>query len=623
MSPFPDYSPTDNPDTGFDAASVVKAMTNRPGVYRMCDADGKVLYVGKAGNLKKRVGSYFTAKADTSLRIKSMVRQIRAIEITITRNEAEALILENNLIKELKPRYNVLFRDDKSYPYIYLSEHAFPRLSIYRGTRKAKGRYFGPYPSAGAVRRTLNLLQKLFQVRQCTDTFFRNRSRPCLQYQIKRCTAPCVDYINPEDYKRDVEHAVMFLEGRNEEVIEALTEPMQAASAALDFERAAQYRDQIQNLRLVQEEHQRNDPHADVDVIACAAREGVACVQVFFVRNGTHVGHRSYFPQHASDATAEKIISAFMQQYYLGDQQERHMPAAIISNHIPEDQAVLEQVLSERAGRQLHIVSKPRSERARWLEMASENVELALAQQLGQQASQNRRLEALQVALDLSETPERLECFDISHTQGEATVASCVVFGSEGPIKSDYRRFNISGITAGDDYAAMAQAIERRYARVKKEEGRLPDVLLIDGGKGQVHKALDILEELQVTGIFVLGVAKGTSRKPGLETLIIADTMREKNLPADSPALHLVQHIRDEAHRFAITGHRQRRGKTRTISQLEHIEGVGAKRRQQLIRYFGGMQGVQRAGASEIAKVPGINAGLAQRIYDALHGSRE
>ncbi len=610
-------------NTVFDSAASINKMTSRPGVYRMLDADGTVLYVGKAKNLKKRVASYFTSKADESPRIRSMVRQIRDIEVTVTRTEAAALILENNLIKELGPRYNVLFRDDKSYPYIHLSDDDYPRLSFYRGSRKPKGRYFGPYPSAGSVRRTLNLMQKLFQVRQCSDSFFRNRSRPCLQYQIKRCTAPCVDYISKEDYQRDVEHAVMFLEGRNEEVIQALMQPMQEASERLDFERAAQYRDQIQNLRRVQEEHHRSDPDADLDVIACAVREGLVCVQVFFVRNGSNIGHRSYFPQHARDASIEDILTAFIQQYYLASDVEKNIPALFLTSEVPADQEVLEQVLGERAGRKVSIISKPRGERARWLRMAQENAGLALAQQIGKDQNMSRRLEDLQKALDLPEPPERMECFDISHTQGEATVASCVVFGPEGAIKSDYRRFNIKDVAAGDDYAAMAQAIRRRYTRIKKEEGRLPDILLIDGGKGQVHQALTVLEELQVEGVYVLGVAKGPSRRPGLEMLILDDGKVEKHLSPDSPALHLIQQIRDEAHRFAITGHRAARGKARNVSQLEQIEGVGAKRRQELIRYFGGLQGITRAGIEELARVPGINKNLAQRIYESLHGSGE
>lgn len=595
-------------------------MTSKPGIYRMLDADGTVLYVGKAGNLRKRVSSYFTSKADESPRIRSMVRQIRDIEVTVTRNEAEALILESTLIKELKPRYNVLFRDDKSYPFIQLSEHEFPRLSFYRGSRRQKGRYFGPYPSAGAVRRTLNLIQKLFMIRQCSDSFFRNRSRPCLQYQIKRCTAPCVGYINAQDYRRDVQHAVMFLEGRNEEVIEALMQPMQEASEKLEFERAAQYRDQIKNLRQVQAEHQRSDPDTDLDVAACAIREGMACVQVLFVRNGINIGHRTYFPQHARDAAAGHILGAFLQQYYLGSSIEKMIPAAFLTSHEPDDSTVLAQVLGERAGHQVHIVSRPRGERARWLRMAEDNAVLALAQQVGKDKDLSRRLYDLQQALNLPEVPQRLECFDISHTQGEATVAACVVLGPAGPIKDDYRRFNIRNIAPGDDYAAMAQAIQRRYTRIKKEEGRLPDVLLIDGGKGQVSRVLEVLEELQVTGLYVLGVAKGPGRRPGLETLILEDGETSRRLAPDSPALHLIQQIRDEAHRFAITGHRAARGKARTISQLEQIEGVGAKRRQQLIRYFGGLQEVSRAGVEELVRVPGINRNLAQRIYDSLHG---
>lgn len=604
----------------FDAAAAVRDMTTRPGVYRMLDGKGRVLYVGKALNLKNRVSSYFSGKAAANPRTRAMVRQIRDIEVTVTRNEGEALILENTLIKQLKPRYNVLFRDDKSYPYIHLAEHGFPRLAFHRGARRAKGRYFGPYPGAGAVRNTLNLIQKLFRIRQCTDVFFNNRTRPCLQYQIQRCTAPCVGYISEADYRRDVEHAVMFLEGRNEAVIKALTKPMQDASEALDFERAAQYRDQIMSLRRIQEDHNRSDPQADMDVIACSTTDGGACVVVFYIRNGINLGSRTYFPKHAGETAAEDIIGAFMQQRYLDTGTDTRIPSVFLLTHLPTDHALLQAIIGERAGRRVRMLHRPRGSRARWLQMAMDNARHALARQIDKDRSQEHRLESLRAEFDLPELPERLECFDVSHTHGEATVAACVVFGPSGPVKDDYRRYNIRNVTPGDDYAAMAQAIERRYSRVKLDEGRLPDVLLIDGGKGQVNRAQSILEELQVSGVFVLGVAKGACRKPGLESLIVADGNRVRTLPADSPALHLIQNIRDEAHRFAITGHRLQRGKTRRTSQLELIEGVGARRRQQLIQYFGGLQGVMRAGVEELARVPGINKNLARRIYDSLHG---
>lgn len=604
----------------FNPAAVIKAMTSKPGVYRMLDEKGKVLYVGKARNLKKRVASYFTSKSAANPRTSSMVSQIRDVEVTITRNEGEALILENTLIKQLRPRYNVLFRDDKSYPYIYLGEHDFPRLTFHRGSRKGKGRYFGPYPGAGAVRHTLNLIQKLFRIRQCTDVFFNNRSRPCLQYQIKRCTAPCVGYISKEDYRRDMDHAVMFLEGRNEEVIQALMRPMQEASDSLEYERAAQYRDQIMHLRRIQQDHHRSDPRADIDVIACSMMNGHACIMVFYIRNGINLGSRGYFPRHVNETPPEEIVGAFMQQHYLIGNGDRHIPGTFLVSHMPQEHELLSEVLAGHAGHQVRMILRPRGERARWLNMARENAALELAQQISKENHHSQRLAALRDAFDLAELPERLECFDVSHTQGEATVAACVVYGPEGPVKDDYRRYNIKGVAAGDDYAAMAQAIERRYLRIKQDEGRLPDILLIDGGKGQVNRVLAVLEELQVAGVFVLGVAKGVSRKPGLESLIVRDDRTSRTLPPDSPALHLIQSIRDEAHRFAITGHRLQRGKTRKTSQLEQIEGVGARRRQQLIHYFGGLQGVARAGVEELARVPGINKNLAQRIYDSLHG---
>lgn len=604
----------------FDPAAVVSTMTSKPGVYRMLDEKGKVLYVGKARNLKKRVASYFTGKSTVNPKTSAMVSQIRDIEVTITRNDGEALILENTLIKQLKPRYNVLFRDDKSYPYIHLGEHDFPRLTFHRGSRRGKGRYFGPYPSAGAVRQTLSLIQKLFRIRQCTDAFFNNRSRPCLQYQIKRCTAPCVGYIDKEEYRRDMEHAVMFLEGRNEEVIQALMKPMQEASEALEYERAAHYRDQIMHLRRIQQDHHRSDPHADIDVIACALKGGQACIMVFYIRNGVNLGSRSYFPQHVRETAPEDIVGAFMQQHYLVGNGNQPVPGVFLLSHLPPGHELLNRVLATHAGHHVRMVMQPRGERARWLNMARENAALVLAQQINKDNNHGQRLAALRDALDLPGIPERLECFDVSHSHGEATVAACVVYGQQGPIKDDYRRYNIKGIAPGDDYAAMAQAIERRYLRLKQDEGRLPDVLLLDGGKGQVSRALAIFEELQVAGVFVLGIAKGSSRKPGLETLIVQDGKTSITLSPDSPALHLIQNIRDEAHRFAITGHRAQRGKARKTSRLESIEGVGAKRRQQLISYFGGLQGVARAGVDELARVPGINKNLARRIYDSLHG---
>ena len=605
------------PDS-FDSKAFLKTLTSRPGVYRMLDAEGEVIYVGKAKNLKRRVSSYFT-RHDTSPKTRAMVAQIRDIEVTITNTENEALLLENNLIKEHRPRYNILLRDDKSYPYIYLSADEFPRLSLHRGRRSKKGRYFGPYPSAAAVRESLNLLQKLFPVRQCEDSFYNNRHRPCLQYQIKRCTAPCVDLIDRESYEEDVRHAIMFLEGKDNAIVDELVRKMEAASAALEFERAARYRDQIANLRRVQEKQYVMGEGGDLDVIAAAQKEGAGCVQVFFIRNGRNLGNKTYFPQHTAQADTADILAAFIPQYYISGGGERQIPSELlISEHLPE-QALLEQVLSEQSGRKVSVSDKLRGDRARWLQLARTNAEQALSSHLATRQNIMSRFEALQEALELDDMPQRIECFDISHTMGEATVASCVVFDTNGAVKSDYRRFNIEGITPGDDYAAMEQALMRRFKRLKQGEGKYPDILLIDGGKGQLRQAEKVMEELQVIGVILIGVAKGPSRKPGLEQLILSGHSTPIILPPDSPALHLIQQVRDEAHRFAITGHRQRRAKARRTSSLEGIPGLGPKRRQQLLRQFGGLQEVARAGVEDLIRVKGISRQLAQSIYDAFH----
>ncbi len=603
-----------NSTNEFDPQAFVKTLTTRPGVYQMMNVAGDVIYVGKARNLSKRVGSYFS-RTLTSPKTRALVSHIAAIDVVVTSTEGEALLLENNLIKTLKPRYNILLRDDKSYPHIFLSADAFPRITFHRGAKRAKGQYFGPFPNSGAVRETLNTLQKLFRVRQCEDSFYKNRSRPCLQYQIKRCSAPCVELISGEDYAKDVRHAVMFLEGKNSQVIDELVKRMETASMALEFEAAAQYRDQIANLRRIQEKQYVTGSGGDVDVIVSAARGGLGCVQVSYVRGGRHLGNKTFFPKHTDGASEADILSAFLPQYYLG----RHVPREILINQPLEEMALIEGVLSEQAGCRVAISHNVRSERARWLAMAQTNVEDAIARQLLSKAGMRQRYEALQEVLKLDELPQRLECFDISHTMGEATVASCVVFDSEGAVKSDYRRFNIEGITPGDDYAAMSQALIRRYTKIKKGEGKLPDILFIDGGKGQISTAAAVLEELQITDVLMVGVAKGVERKPGLETLFLSPTNEAIILPADSPALHLIQQIRDEAHRFAVTGHRQRRAKTRSRSPLEGIAGVGAKRRRDLLTQFGGWQEVSRAGVDDLAQVKGISRALAQRIYDAFH----
>ncbi len=607
------------PDS-FDSKNFLKNVTSKPGVYRMFDAEGTVIYVGKAKSLKKRLASYFRKNLD-SPKTRAMVSQIADVEVMVTHTEGEALLLENNLIKELKPRYNILLRDDKSYPYIFLSTNDdFPRLAYHRGAKRAKGRYFGPYPSAGAVRESLNLLQKIFPVRQCEDSFYRNRTRPCLQYQIKRCTAPCVDFVSKEAYAEDVTHAVMFLEGRNEQVIDDLVAKMETASKNLAFEKAAHYRDQIVNLRRVQEKQFVSNEGGDLDVVACEVQNGIACVQVFFIRGGRNLGNKSFFPKQTDQATPAEVLAAFLPQYYLASHHSKgEIPRRILLNYELEEMGWLSDLLGEQAGYPVRLSTEVRSERRRWLEMAVENVRIALKSHLTSKANMTQRYEALQDALRLDAMPQRMECFDISHTMGEATVASCVVFDQNGPLKSDYRRFNITDITGGDDYAAMRQALSRRYTRLKKGEGALPDILFIDGGKGQLAQATEVMAELQITDVLLVGIAKGVARKPGEETLFLSGDTTPFILEPDSPALHLIQQIRDEAHRFAITGHRARRSKARNVSPLEGIDGLGPKRRQQLLKHFGGIQEVMRAGVADLAKLNGISAELAQRIYDQFH----
>ena len=606
--------------TVFDYKSSLEKMTHHPGVYRMLDADGTLIYVGKAKDLKKRVASYFGKKPD-SPKTRALVSQIQAVDVTVTRTEAEALLLESNLIKQHKPRYNVVLRDDKSYPYLYLSsDDQYPRLSFYRGAKSGKGQYFGPYPSAKSARRTLNLTQKLFRLRQCDDTFFKNRSRPCLQYQIKRCTAPCVEMVDDEIYREDVKHSVMFLEGRNEEVIEELTGPMQKAADAQDYERAAQYRDQIVSLRKIQENQYISAPRGELDIVGCYMENGYACVQVFFIRGGLNLGNKAFFPGHTGELTEEQVLNAFLAQYYLAETRHRRAPGEILLSHRVADADTLMTLLSERRGKNVKIKHTHRSERRKWVEMALNNAEIALKTRLSSKDKYISRFEDVQGVLGLNEPVERIECFDVSHVSGEATVASCVVFNHEGAVKADYRRFNIKDVTAGDDYAAISQAFQRRYSRIKKEEGKLPDLILIDGGKGQVSSVRDVVEELQLDEVVLLGVAKGSTRKPGMERLVFSDGKGETSLPANSPVLHLIQEIRDEAHRFAITGHRRQRNSKRTRSVLEEVEGIGAKRRRELIRFFGGLQGVSRAGVEELARAPGISDNLAKKIYASFHG---
>ncbi|HEY0198226.1 MAG TPA: excinuclease ABC subunit UvrC [Rhodanobacter sp.] len=605
------------PAPPFDGKAFVRTLTSSPGVYRHFDADGELLYVGKAGNLKKRVGSYFL-KPRMEPRITAMVAQIARVEITVTRTEGEALLLESQLIKSLKPRYNILLRDDKSYPYIYLSGgEDYPRLAFHRGARNLPGRYFGPYPSTYAVRESLSLMQKLFKVRQCEDSYFRNRSRPCLQHQIGRCTAPCVQLIGVEDYRNDVRHAEMFLEGHSNAVIDELAEAMEQASKALNFERAATLRDQVSSLRQLQAQHHVQGASADMDVIACRIESGLACVSVLFFRNGISLGTRDFFPRlPLEDATTGDVIAQFIAQYYL----DRPVPRELILGEAIPDQDILAELLAQQSGHPVDLKSSVRGDRAQFLQMAERNTRASLTARLASRQTLGTRFDDLQKILGLPALPRRIECFDISHTMGEATVASCVVFGPEGPEKSHYRRFNIAGITPGDDYAAMHQALTRRFRKVAEGEGMRPDVLLIDGGNGQVAQALDVLKELGVTGIEVVGVAKGPGRRAGEETLVLADTGRELHPGSSSPALHLVAAVRDEAHRFAITGHRKRREKARERSVLEDVQGIGARRRSALLKAFGGLSGVESAGVEELMQVKGIDRGLAERIYASLHG---
>jgi len=606
----------DKSDNKFDARSFLRTLTTRPGVYRMLDAEEGILYVGKARNLKQRLSSYFR-QSGLAAKTWALMQQMASVEVTVTNTEAEALILENNLIKAHRPRYNVLLRDDKSYPFIYLSsQDDYPRLALHRGARRRKGRYFGPYPNAGAVRESLHLLQKMFRVRQCEDSFFSHRSRPCLQYQIKRCTAPCVGLISIENYAEDVRHTVLFLEGSSSTLNDELVGRMERSAEQLDYEQAAVYRDQISSLRRVQERQYVSGESGDLDILACVVSGGIACVQVFFVRKGINLGNKLFYPKIPADSSAEDVLSAFVAQFYLPNP----VPAQLLMNCALEDELLLERALSERAGHKVSLSHRVRGERARWLQLGVSNAEQALAARLSSQAGMEKRLEMLQNLLELDDLPNRIECFDISHTQGEGTVASCVVFGRDGARKSDYRRFGIRNIVAGDDYAAMEQALLRRYTRLKKEDCSLPEIVLIDGGKGQVGIAAKVLEELQIDEMLIVGVSKGPERKPGMEILHIPAQHRQLDLDSASPALHLIQQIRDEAHRFAITGHRQKRARARNVSPLEGIPGVGPRRRQQLLKQFGGIQEVARAGIEDLCKISGISRALAQQIYDVFHG---
>lgn len=602
----------------FDSVRFLADASQQSGIYQMFGEDGNILYVGKAKNLKARLSSYFR-KTGVSGKTAALVSRIRRVEVTITSTEAEALILEQNLIKANRPPYNILLRDDKSYPYIFVSSgEPYPRIAVHRGAKKKQGDYYGPFPNAGAVRDSLQFLQKTFRVRQCEDSVFNNRSRPCLQYQIKRCTAPCVGFISKEDYANDLRHTRMFLTGSSQELMTELADQMDAAAASLAFEQAAHYRDQITLLRSIQAQQVVEEGNGDIDVIAIVSRPNAVCVHILFVRQGRILGSRSFFPKAGLAETQAEILSQFIAQFYLAST-GRDIPREIVTSHEIDDAEVFAAAMQQSIGRQVYISHTVRSHRAKWLQMAVTAAEQNLIAHLNSKQNVLDRFVALQEALQLDELPQRLECFDISHSSGELTVASCVVFDSNGPLKSDYRRFNIEGITPGDYYAAMAQALERRYTRLKKGEGKMPDILLIDGGKGQMGKAIEVLAELGVDDVLIVGVAKGSTRKAGFETLYNAATDSEIVLNNDSPALHLIQHIRDEAHRFAITGHKQRRDKKRKTSTLEDIPGIGAVRRRDLLRHFGGIQEIQKAGLEDLAKVKGISQHLAEEIHAFFH----
>ena len=598
----------------FDPKPILKTLPNLPGVYRMMNAADEVIYVGKAKDLKKRVSSYFN-KNLASPRTRMMVSHIAKIETTVTHNEAEALLLENNLIKGLMPRYNVVFRDDKSYPYIVLSGDEYSRLAFHRGAQRKGNQYFGPFPNSLAVRESIQLLQKVFKLRTCENTVFANRSRPCLQHQIERCTAPCVGLITDEDYNNDVHQAAMFLQGKTNEVIDALGEQMNSAAANQEYELAVVFRNRMQALRQVQAKQFVSDFNvSDADVIACAELQGQHCINLVMIRGGRHLGDRSYMPKHTDGESLETSMAAFLAQHYVA----QNTPPLIVVG-VKIETALIEEVLSEQAGRKVKINTNAIGDKRVWLKMAQTNAELALGQRAATSANQTAKLLALREALNLPESTERIECFDISHTMGEATVGSCVVFDKGDMQNSEYRRYNVTGITPGDDYAAMRDVLMRRYKKVAAGEGVRPDLIFIDGGKGQLGVAVEVMSEVGLSDILLVGIAKGEERRPGLETMIFSDTGEMLNLEKDNKGLHLLQQIRDEAHRFAITGHRAKRAKARMHSSLEDIEGIGAKRRKALLTRFGGLEGVKSASIDEIGQVEGISQSLAEKIYGELH----
>ncbi|MDO6765358.1 excinuclease ABC subunit UvrC [Agarivorans sp. 1_MG-2023] len=605
-------------NTPFDSKAFLNQVSEASGIYMMFNAANDVIYVGKAKSLKKRLSSYFRKNVDSN-KTRALVSNIANIEVTVTHTETEALILEHNLIKKYLPKYNVLLRDDKSYPYILISNHKHPRISMHRGAKRTKGDYFGPYPNGNAVRESLHLMQKLFPIRQCSDSEYANRQRPCLQYQLKRCSAPCVNFISEPDYQQQVDLASMFLKGKSQQVINQLVDKMSAASDNLNFEAAAGFRDQIQAMRKVQEQQFVSGNTEHSDVLGFAFRNGIAVVHLLLIRDGQVLGSRSYYPKVPKQAELPEVLRSFVMQYYLSEQRKGNQPNEVLLPDVEGDWPEIEAAIESELGTKVKLTSPKRGEKLRFVALANTNAENALLTKLNQEATIHHRVTELESLLQQDKPIKRMECFDISHTQGERTVASCVVFDRQGPNKSEYRRFNIEGITGGDDYAAMAQALKRRYQKAQLAE-KIPDVLFIDGGKGQLSAAFSSIEPLNLDPMpLLVGVAKGVTRKPGLETLLIGKAMTEIHLPSDSAALHLIQHIRDESHRFAITGHRNRRDKARKTSVLEDIPGIGAKRRQTLLTHLGGMQQMKNASVDELKKVPGISPTLAQKIFDTLH----
>ena len=599
----------------FDGKALAASLPTGPGIYLMRDSSGTPLYVGKAKNLRKRVATYFDARPKID-RIMRMVARIGQIEVSLTRTEGEALLLENEWIKALKPRYNVLLRDDKSYPWIVIStSHEFPQITFHRGAREKSKSYFGPYPSASSVRESINLIQKLFRIRNCEDSYYTHRNRPCLQYQIRRCTAPCVGLVSRENYSEQVKDAMLFLQGKNQKVLTRMISRMEQAATGLEFEAAAMFRDQINSLKQMQAQQFVSGSQADIDFIALAQEQNQTCVQLVSIRGGRNLGQRSHFPSQTEGYSAAEVLEAFLGQYY----QDRQPPVQVVVSHPLKNQQLMAAVFSEAAGRKIFIQAHPRGDRRKMLELAVGNSRQALQMRLASKANIAKQFEALQNTLQLEELPNSMECFDISHTAGNQTVGSCVVFDNNGAVKSKYRRYNLKGITPGDDYAAMRQVLTRRYGRIQAEEGSLPDLLIIDGGKGQLRQAQEVLAEFGLTGIPLLGVAKGRDRRAGYEEWILASPSRSFRPGPESPASHLVQQIRDESHRFAITGHRGRRQKAATKSRLEKIPGIGPGRRRALLNHFGGLQGVNKAGVEELSSVPGISRVLAEEIFRALH----